>query len=183
MSALQIIGLVITLVAVFGYFNQRFIKLPDAVGITAIGVVVSVVAVILASFDTAIGARGQGHAWRDIDFPALLLHGVLGMLLFAGACTSTSPTSPRRSGSSSSWRRCGVLLSTAIVGGLFFRRHALARARYPAAPLPAVRRADLADRSGRGAGGAQARRRSEKPRDAHRRRKPLQRRHRASSYS
>src|SRR5437764_7843339 len=84
MSALQIIGFVITLVAVFGYFNQRVVKLPDVIGITAIGVVVSIVAVMVAKFDPAVAA-GVKTAAAGIDFPDLLLHGVLGLLLFAGS--------------------------------------------------------------------------------------------------
>jgi len=41
LSLFQVAGIVITLVAVFGYINHRLIKLPDAIGITAIGLVVS----------------------------------------------------------------------------------------------------------------------------------------------
>lgn len=119
MSALQIIGLVITLVAVFGYFNERVIKLPDAVGITAIGVVVSLVAVILASFDTAIAAAVKTTA-AGIDFPALLLHGVLGMLLFAASLQINLADIAKEKWLILILATCGVLLSTAIVGGLFF---------------------------------------------------------------
>src|SRR5438270_9436684 len=84
MTALQIVGLVVTLVAVFGYFNQRVVKLPDVIGITAIGVVVSIVAVVVAKFDPAVAVAVKTTA-AGIDFSGLLLHGVLGLLLFAGS--------------------------------------------------------------------------------------------------
>ena len=38
-------------VAVFGYLNHRFVRLPDAIGITAIGVLASLVAVLVARID------------------------------------------------------------------------------------------------------------------------------------
>jgi len=119
MSALQIVGLVITLVAVFGYFNQRVVKLPDAIGITAIGVVVSLVAVILASFDAAIGDAVKATA-AGIDFPSLLLHGVLGLLLFAASLQINIADFAKERWLILVLATCGVLLSTSIVGGLFY---------------------------------------------------------------
>ena len=119
MSALQIVGLVITLVAVFGYFNQRVVKLPDAIGITAIGVVVSLVAVILASFDAAIGVAVKATA-AGIDFPSLLLHGVLGLLLFAASLQINIADFAKERWLILVLATCGVLLSTSIVGGLFY---------------------------------------------------------------
>ena len=119
MSALQIVGLVITLVAVFGYFNQRVVKLPDAIGITAIGVVVSLVAVILASFDAAIGEAVKATA-AGIDFPSLLLHGVLGLLLFAASLQINIADFAKERWLILVLATCGVLLSTSIVGGLFY---------------------------------------------------------------
>ena len=54
MSAFHVASGVILLVAVFGYFNHRFFKLPEAIGITAIGMVASLAAVIAGSFDHAV---------------------------------------------------------------------------------------------------------------------------------
>ena len=119
MSALQIIGIVITLVAVFGYLNQRVIKLPDVIGITAIGVVVSIVAVVLAKFDTAVAAAVKTTA-SGIDFPGLLLHGVLGLLLFAGSLHINVADIAKEKWLILVLATCGVVLSTAIVGALFF---------------------------------------------------------------
>ena len=84
MTGFQVFGLVIALVAVFGYLNHRFVHLPDAIGITAIGVVVSVLAVLAARIDPAIGAA-VAREIGGLDFSGLLLHGVLGLLLFAGS--------------------------------------------------------------------------------------------------
>jgi CPA1 family monovalent cation:H+ antiporter len=119
MSALQIVGVVVTLVALFGYLNQRLGKLPDVIGITAIGVVVSIVAVVLANFDTGI-AQAVKSATAGIDFSGLLLHGVLGLLLFAGSLQINIADIAREKWLILVLATCGVLLSTAVVGGLFY---------------------------------------------------------------
>jgi CPA1 family monovalent cation:H+ antiporter len=119
MSVLQIIGLVVTLVAVFGYFNERVVKLPDVIGITAIGVVVSIAAVVLASLDPRAAAAVRATA-SGIDFPGLLLHGVLGLLLFAGSLQINVTDIAREKWLILVLATCGVVLSTVIVGGLFF---------------------------------------------------------------
>lgn len=119
MSAFQVLGLVITLVAVFGYFNHRFIKLPDAIGITAIGVIASVLAVLLARFDPAL-ARAVRTVIENIDFPGLLLHGILGLLLFAGSLQINAADIAKEKWLILVLATCGVLLSTAIVGALFY---------------------------------------------------------------
>ena len=49
MTAFQVLSIVVALVAAFGYLNHRFVRLPDAIGITASGIVVSLVAVVAAS--------------------------------------------------------------------------------------------------------------------------------------
>ena len=83
MNLLALVGTMITLVSVLGYVNHRFIGLPDTTGIAAIGLVASLL----------IGTLGQGTPLMEaaqglfagLDFADLLLHGILGLLLFAGA--------------------------------------------------------------------------------------------------
>jgi len=82
-TGFQVLAVVVALVAAFGYLNHRFVHLPDAIGITAIGIVVSLVAVVAASFEPALGAAVETAA--NFDFAGVLLHGVLGLLLFAGS--------------------------------------------------------------------------------------------------
>lgn len=118
MSTFQILGLVVSLVAVFGYLNHRFVKLPDAVGITAIGVVVSIGAVIATRFHPALGAAVRSAA--QFDFAAVLLHGVLGLLLFAGSLHINAADIAKEKWLILVLATCGVVASTAIVGAGFF---------------------------------------------------------------
>jgi len=83
MTGFQVLAIVVALVAAFGYLNHRFVRLPDAIGITAIGIVVSLVAVVAASFNPRLAAAVETAA--HFDFAGVLLHGVLGLLLFAGS--------------------------------------------------------------------------------------------------
>jgi monovalent cation:H+ antiporter, CPA1 family len=124
-TSFQILALLVSVVAVFGYLNHRFVKLPDAIGITAIGVVVSIAAVVLARFDTPI-ADAVKTVVDSIDFPALLLHGVLGPLLFAGSLHLEIADIVAEKWLILALATFGVLLSTAIVGfGFFAATHAL----------------------------------------------------------
>jgi monovalent cation:H+ antiporter, CPA1 family len=45
-SLFHAISLVVALVALFGCLNSRVVRLPDIIGITAIGLVVSIIAAI-----------------------------------------------------------------------------------------------------------------------------------------
>jgi CPA1 family monovalent cation:H+ antiporter len=119
MSTFQVVSMVVCLVAVFGYLNHRFVRLPDAIGITAIGVVVSIGAVVLARFDAAV-ATEMRLAVARIDFPAVLLHGVLGLLLFAGSLHIDIRDVAKEKWLILSLATFGVVASTALVGAGFF---------------------------------------------------------------
>lgn len=119
MSTFQVVSVVVCLVAVFGYLNHRFVRLPDAIGITAIGVVVSIGAVVLARFDAAVATEMRLSVAR-IDFPGILLHGVLGLLLFAGSLHIDIRDVAKEKWLILSLATFGVVASTALVGAGFF---------------------------------------------------------------
>jgi CPA1 family monovalent cation:H+ antiporter len=118
-TAFQTLGLVVSLVAVFAFFNHRFVKLPDTVGITAIGIVVSLVAVVLASRDPAVAAAVR-RSTGEFDFAGLLLHGVLGLLLFAGSLQINASDIAREKWLIVVLATCGVVVSTVLVGLGFY---------------------------------------------------------------
>jgi len=53
MSLFHAMGLIVTLVALFGYFNCRVTRLPDIIGITAIGLLVSIIVAIIGTWNPA----------------------------------------------------------------------------------------------------------------------------------
>ncbi len=110
---------VVALVAVFGYLNHRFVRLPDAIGITLIGVLASIGAILLARFDTGLAAEARLSVAR-IDFPNTLLHGVLGLLLFAGSLQIDIRDITKEKWLILALATFGVIASTAMVGASFF---------------------------------------------------------------
>lgn len=83
-SAFNVISAVIAVVALCGYANAKFIRLPDSIGITAVALLISLLTVAIGAVDPAAVAWGHGLVSR-IDFSTLVFHGLLGLLLFAGS--------------------------------------------------------------------------------------------------
>jgi CPA1 family monovalent cation:H+ antiporter len=115
-SILELIGALLTAVAVLGYFNHRVLGLPDTIGITAMGVLVSL-ALALAG-PLVPGASSWARAMADrFDFPELMLHGLLSVLLFAGSLHVNIAELARQKWPVLVLSTVGVVLSTALVGG------------------------------------------------------------------
>jgi CPA1 family monovalent cation:H+ antiporter len=82
MSAFEILATILVIVAIGGYVNYRYFKMPASIGHMVFALGVSVASVIL-------GQTGildiPAQIVDTIDFSSLMLHGLLGFLLFAGA--------------------------------------------------------------------------------------------------
>ena len=119
MSLFHAIGLIVTLVALFGYFNCRVTRLPDIIGITAIGLIVSIIVAIIGSYNPAV-ARWAQQAVAGIDFSKVVFQGMLGMLLFAGSLYVNLGDITREKWVILVLATIGVVLSTALVGTGFY---------------------------------------------------------------
>ncbi|MFH1287572.1 MAG: sodium:proton antiporter [bacterium] len=85
MDTLNIAALLLTLAAIFSYFNYRFIKLPTVIGIMLIAILMSL-GLILLDFFKLVNIYGYANIlFKNIDFNKTLLHGMLSFLLFAGS--------------------------------------------------------------------------------------------------
>ncbi len=118
MKLFDLIALLITLAAVFGYLNHRFIRLPTTIGLMLISVVMSLGMVLIGHL---------GHAgllleqqWlsvvRSIDFNKTLMVGMLSFLLFAGALHVDLAELLSEKWAVGVYATAGVLLSTFLVG-------------------------------------------------------------------
>ena len=132
MNAFDLTALVLTLTALFGYLNYRFIKLPTSIGVMLIALLFSL-ALIAAQhlgWDTAAHAE---RILKNIDFNTTLMQGMLSFLLFAGALNVNLEDLLRYKWSVGQFTVFGVLCSTALIGflsyGLFH---------WLGAPLPLV---------------------------------------------
>ena len=120
-TPLDAAAILIVLAAVLGYFNHRFLHLPQSVGLTVMGALSSL---IVVGIDRLLPASTVGEDVlgfiTGIDFQATLMDGMLSFLLFAGAL-HVDWTDMRRG----RWpilvlSTVGVLISTMIVGGGFY---------------------------------------------------------------
>lgn len=123
MQIMELAAVLITLAAVFGYINYRFIRLPTTIGIMLIAIVMSL-------FLVALGYLGLGDVRSraalmigSIDFSDALMNGMLSFLLFAGALHVNLDDLASRKWTIGLLATVGLLMTTAIVGvcarGLF----------------------------------------------------------------
>lgn len=117
MSLFELIGALLALVAVFGYINHRFIKLPDTIGITAVGLAATAGLTVLGYRMPEV-AKYATHLADKIDFSEIVLHGLLSVLLFAGSLHVCIDDLARRKVPVLILATVGVVLSTVIVGYL-----------------------------------------------------------------
>jgi Na+:H+ antiporter len=119
MPVFTILSAVITVVALSGYANYKLVHLPDSVGITAVALLISVATVAVGQVVPQVTAWGQ-LAVRGLDFPDLVFHGLLGLLLFAGSLHVDVAGLARARWLVVVLATAGVVLSTVLVGLAFF---------------------------------------------------------------
>ena len=119
MTALEIICVLFAIAAVFGMVSVRWLKLPITVGTMMLTVVASG-SLIAASHQTP-----QIHRWaldlvQRIDFETIILHGLLPLLLFAGAFLLDLNHLANEKLTVSLMAGVGTLLSFFLVAGLMY---------------------------------------------------------------
>ena len=119
MTLIQTITLLVCLSAVFSYLNHRFLKLPMAIGLMAIALVMSLLLVALGKMGFSIQAEAISFM-KGIDFNETLMHGMLSFLLFAGALHFNIHDLLNQKWFIGTLASVGVLLSTFIVGTLSY---------------------------------------------------------------
>jgi CPA1 family monovalent cation:H+ antiporter len=119
MQIFEILALLITLAALFSYFNHRFIRLPTTIGLMLISLLMSLGLIV----GHHLGIHLQSSAERivtQIDFSYTLLQGLLSFLLFAGALHVNLDDLLAQKWSIGIFATWGLLCSTALVGGAMF---------------------------------------------------------------
>jgi CPA1 family monovalent cation:H+ antiporter len=119
MTALEIICVLFAIAAVFGMVSVRWLKLPISVGTMTLTVVAS--GLLIAASHQA----PQIHHWaldlvQRIDFESVILHGLLPLLLFAGAFLLDLKYLVSEKLTVSLLAVAGTLLSFFLVAGLMY---------------------------------------------------------------
>jgi len=116
----------LTLAAVFSYLTHRFIRLPTAIGIMLIAIVVSLALLAADRLGQADGYNPACAFLRGVDFHETLLRGMLSFLLFAGALHIDLDDLLRRRWGIGVLATAGVALSALQVGVMAWSVLALA---------------------------------------------------------
>jgi len=121
MTTLDLIAWLMLITAGFSYINHRFLKFPTSIGLMAISLVFSMVLLALGELKWIPGLEDSARALLEsIDFNQLVLHGILGALLFAGSLHINLEDLAKQKWIITLLASVGVVLSTTIVAGLMF---------------------------------------------------------------
>ena len=115
MELFNIMAILITLSALFGYLNYRFIKLPTIIGLMLISMLMSIFLVVLGNFGLGIEQYWM-PVIQSINFNKTLMVGMLSFLLFAGALQVDIGELLRQKWEVTVYATVGVFISTALVG-------------------------------------------------------------------
>ena len=119
MSIFEIIALLTTLAALFSYINHRFIRLPTAIGLMLISLLISLS--LIAGSYLGLGLEKVAEQFiSQIDFSQALMEGMLSFLLFAGALHVNLNDLLEQKWTIGTFATFGVLCSTALVGGAIY---------------------------------------------------------------
>ncbi len=117
MNMLDTFAVLLALAAAFSYLNHRFIRLPSTVGLLVAGLLASAGVLALDSlFPSLMLIEHLQETLAEIDFTEFLMHGILGLLLFAGALHVNLEDLLATRGPVLTLASAGVAISTAIVG-------------------------------------------------------------------
>lgn len=117
MTYFQLAGVLLCIVVVLGFINNRYIRLPDTIGVTTAGLFMSIALLVAGQFSPGIMAWAVGVVDR-VDFYELVFHGLLGFLLFAGALHTNVDKLRAHIVPISALATVSVGISTAVIGYL-----------------------------------------------------------------
>ena len=119
MEAFDIIGILLTLSAVFGFFNYKYLKLPTTIGLMLLGLIFSLIIIITGTFNNDFYVFAQNFV-NDVRLDESLLGIMLSYLLFAGALHVKLEDLASQKWVIAILATIGVILSTFIIGTLSY---------------------------------------------------------------
>jgi len=117
MPVFALASTLVCLAAAFSLVSRRVLRLPVTVGVMLQSLAMSLVFVLVGRALPGIHARVAAEVAR-IDFSAVVLHGMLAFLLFAGALKLDLTELAKQKAAVASLSVLGTLLSTAMVAAL-----------------------------------------------------------------
>ena len=84
MTMFQSLGMLLSICAICAYLNQRFLRWPQVLAMNMMSVILATALIVLGHMGFAPIDEAERFV-QSFDFADLVLHGILGLLLFAGA--------------------------------------------------------------------------------------------------
>ena len=119
MTFFQLAGILMTVIVLLGYLNNRFTRLPDSLGITAAGVIVSVIFMIAGRLSPG-STEWAVDVIEKVNFSEVVFHGLLGILLFAGSLHTRIEKLMPYIMPITLLSTASVLISTVVIGFLLY---------------------------------------------------------------
>jgi len=117
MTIFDIAAVLLGLSALFGFLNHRFLRLPHTIGLVVIALVSSGAVVLIDLVFPVLGiAQTVTGTLSQIDFYKTVMHGMLSVLLFAGAVHVNFSDLAARKWAIGLLATAGLLTSTVLVG-------------------------------------------------------------------
>jgi monovalent cation:H+ antiporter, CPA1 family len=120
-SILELMALLLSLSAFFGWFNKLFMRLPHSIGLLLLGLVASLLLIgVELMFPQVRLYEDLAQTLKELDFTGLVIDGMLAFLLFAGALNIDFDALRRRAWPIAYLAIVGTVLSTLVIGLLFW---------------------------------------------------------------
>lgn len=118
MSTFALLSSLVTIGALFSFLSYRVLRLPGSIGTMVLSLSASALLMLCAGFAPGLHAQAQ-RVVGGINFNAVVLHGMLSLLLFAGALQLDIPQLSREKISVTTLSVGATALSTVLVAVLF----------------------------------------------------------------
>lgn len=111
----NLLATLLTLTALFGYLNDRWLKQPAVIGIMLLALLFSLLLISLHHWGLDV-SKPAASVLAQFHFERTLLHGVLGYLLFAGALQIDVSRLKHSAWIITTLATAGTLISTLLIG-------------------------------------------------------------------
>ena len=119
MNYFEIASLLISLSAVFGYINEKYLKLPTTIGLMLISIIFSLLTIVASYINPAL-MQHQKELISSINFSEVLLDMMLSFMLFAGALHTNVPKLKELRRPVFAFAVISTIISTFLVGGIMY---------------------------------------------------------------
>ncbi len=119
MNSFNAIAILMTITTGFAYMNHRYVRLPISIGLMFMSLLISGCILILERFGVPLSLQAD-QMITSIDFSKVLLGGMLGLLLFAGALHVNLDDLAEHWLEISIFSTFGVMTSTLLVGAVVY---------------------------------------------------------------